>query len=210
MSSLIIGIDPGLATGGIVLIKVGRTSLDDEVIDSFSMVEKKDLLNKDKERAVKLIELGVNRWGDREFTLAMLRTDRWVKKAIAEISRWEKEYGKIDKIAIESFVDQPSRAKQIMKLRWQTPLLIGAFVEKLKDLGYSEEQLVYQNAGTVLKQWQTELDLLKNDKRKKRARQEKPVIVTGDWQISNDHLRKALVHGLALAIRIRENKLVKK
>lgn len=210
MSSLIIGIDPGLATGGIVLIRVGSTGADDEVIEAFSMVEKKDLLNQDKKRAIDLIESGVNRWGDREFTLAMLRTDRWVKKAIAEISRWEDKYGQVEKIAIESFVDQPSRAKQIMKLRWQTPLLIGAFVERLKDLGYTEDQLIYQNAGTVLKQWQTELDLLKNDKRKKRARQVDPVIVKGDWQISNDHLRKALVHGLALAIRIRENKLVKK
>jgi hypothetical protein len=209
MSSLIIGIDPGLATGGMVLIRVGSSSSADEVIEAISMVDKKELVDKDKKRALELIDSGINRWGDREFTATMLRTERWVKKAIKEISKWEKEYGPIEKIAIESFVDQPSRAKQLIKLRWQTPLLIGAFVERLKDLGYREDQLIYQNAGTVLKQWQTELDLLKNDKRKKRARQDEMVIVKGDWQITNDHLRKALVHGLALAIRMRENKLVK-
>lgn len=203
----VIGIDPGLATGGMVLIKVGASDQKDEVIDVFSLVDKKSLIEADRQKSRDIINASSRPWGDRKFTETSLRVDRWVEMATAKIKEWEVKYKAIQAIAIESFVDQPSRAKQIMQLRWQTPFLMGVLAARLKDMGYTPEngRVFYQNAGTVLKQWQFEIERLKKSKRKNRASKDEWIIVKGDFKVTNDHLRKALAHGLALCIRIREN-----
>lgn len=204
MSSLILGIDPGLATGGLVLIRSGATDSDDEILEAVSLVDKKSLVEKDKKEVKALVEER-NNWGDKQFTIAVLRAQRWSKSCIKAIKELENKYGKIDYIGIESFVDQPGRAKTLMQLRWQTPLLMGILTVALAELGYSFEngKIFYQNAGIVIKQWSFEIETLKNSQKNNRARKNS-VILKGDECITNDHLRKALVHALALSIRMRQ------
>lgn len=198
----IAGIDPGLATGGLVLVKSGRTDREDRVIDAVSLVDKKKDIEADK-KYIKS-KVGKENWGDRAFTVAILRMNRWVDLCIQEVERMREEHG-IDMIGIESFVDQPSRAKKMMQLRWQTPLVIGSLAYRLEELGYTVEngKIYYQNAGVVLKQWEAELALLKREN--SRGGKPEGVIVAGDQIITNDHMRKALVHALALSIRMRKN-----
>lgn len=207
---LIAGIDPGLATGGLVLVRSGRTDREDEVIDAKSLVATKKEIASAKKEALELIE--VNSWGDKAFVTACLRVDLWVKHCVEALVQMEKDHGRITCIGIESFVDQPSRAKVMMQLRWQTPLLMGVLLAALEKEGFClrNNRIIYQNAGVVLKQWKNELEELKNFKQKPGKSSENGVIIRGDERITNDHLRKALVHALSLSIRIRQQKSLDK
>jgi hypothetical protein len=199
--TIVCGIDPGLASGGLVLVE--RQGSREEVLRSVSLVEKrgaaKRALTQTRERSALL-----GGWGDNQFTAAATRSAAWMnlfRETLKEIAAADQS---IDFFAIESFVDQPSRARQekagLLRNRWQTPLTMGRLAEELERRGYSPEKgnLFYQNAGTVLRQWKTELGLLEKRKRGE------DTLLPGDSLVSNDHERKALVHALALLLRLEE------
>lgn len=195
----ICGIDPGLASGGIVLVQ----SPDDRVVLSRSLVEKRGSASKSKEDAREQAAV-LGGWGDVAFTAAAQRSEAWLEAVRDTLDEIKATGYEIDYFAIESFVDQPSRARKekagLLRNRWQTPLSMGRLAEELRRRGYSPEQgnIFYQNAGTVLTQWRTEIGQL--EKRKKGQ----DAIVPGDHLVSNDHERKALVHALALSLRLGE------
>lgn len=199
-SSLVCGIDPGLASGGLVVID----ALDgDRVIAAYSLVEKKGDSKEARARAEEMAA-SLGGWGDKAFTSAALRSTSWIAKAEEALSEITKKHGIVAWCAVESFVDQPSRARKekegLLRNRWQTPLSMGALALVLSSFGLSLERgnLVYQNAGVVLPQWRDELALLESKKE----------VVAGDKIVKNDHQRKALLHALALSLRLRhEGKL---
>lgn len=194
-SSLICGIDPGLASGGLVVIDASDR---DRVVAAYSLVEKKGAVAEAKKEAEdKAHEL--EGWGDKAFTSAAIRSEKWIGKveeAMEEISR---EHGPIAWCAVESFTDQPSRARKekegLLRNRWQTPLSMGGLQLVLAkfDLSLENGKLFYQNAGVVIPQWRDELARLE-------AGEE---IAPGDKIVKNDHQRKALLHALALSLRLR-------
>ena len=195
----ICGIDPGLASGGLVLVRSPK----DRVLLSKSLVEKRGAASRSKTEAKKRADL-LGGWGDVAFTAAAARSENWVQQVREALDEIASEGHSIDYFAIESFVDQPSRARQekagLLRNRWQTPLSMGRLAEELLRRGYSPEKgnVFYQNAGTVLTQWRTELGQLENRKRGEDA------VLPGDSLVSNDHERKALVHALALSLRLGE------
>lgn len=196
---LICGIDPGLASGGLVVINAADGN---RVLTSLSLVEKSGAAKKARSEAEEIAS-SVGGWGDMQFSAAALRSERWcaaVREALSEITD---EYGPIAFFAVESFVDQPSRARKekagLLRNRWQTPLSIGGLAEVLREHGaeVSNGRVVYQNAGIVIPQWATQLAQLET-----RTRGEDAGVVPDDRLVGNDHERKALVHALALALRI--------
>jgi hypothetical protein len=198
----IAGIDPGLASGGFVVIRGGDRS----VIKAYSLVESKREREEAKDLAVHFSnQAGI--WGDNEFTTAVFRAEKWMQTFDQSYNDFNNEYGKIDYFAIESFVDQRSRAReekqQLLKNRWHTPLLIGLLVAYLNERDYKPQNhnLFYQNAGIIIRQWSTEIGMLAARKKGKNA---KDVVVKNDHLITNDHQRKALVHAFALSLRLRD------
>lgn len=197
----ICGIDPGLASGGLVLVESAGDGT--KVLASYSLVEKRGAAQEAKKTAKARSEESFG-WGDIAFTAAADRSEGWIRKVTEALGDIEENFGKINYFAIESFVDQPSRARQeksgLLRNRWQTPLSMGRLAEELLRRGYSPERgnLFYQNAGTVLTQWKTEIALLEKRKRGKEA------FLPGDEIVTNDHERKALVHALALSLRLGE------
>ena len=192
MRYLLCGIDPGLASGGIVLLD------QEKVLETASLVEKKGAVKKAKEEA-RILTDNLDGWGDKEFIAASLRTVGWLARAEEVLNDWEKKYGTVQFYAVESFVDQPSRASQekagLLRKRWQTPFVMGGLATLLARRGVTAAngRLVYQNAGVVIRQWHKEIALLEKG----------GSIYPGDEKITNDHLRKALVHALALNIRLK-------
>jgi len=199
---LIAGVDPGLASGGLVLI---NGSEQNEVLASYSMVEKKGSSKQAQAEAKSLTE-HLSGWSDLEFLAASLRAQAWINNFIQVVDTIEKEFKLPDVWAIESFVDQRSRAReekqQLIKNRWHTPLVMGMMARVLQERGITPEsqRLIYQNAGIVIRQWSVEIGKLKARKRQDK----KDVILRGDTKIRNDHERKALVHALALSLRLRQ------
>jgi hypothetical protein len=196
--SKIAGIDPGLASGGMVVIATGP----DRVIEAYSLVEKKGRHAAAKSEARALAE-PLDGWSDAEFSAAALRAEQWRDQFATALDQFEAEHGAIDFFAVESFVDQRSRAREeknrLVKNRWQTPLVIGLLAAELekRDISVRNQRLIYQNAGIVIRQWSAELAELKN-----RGKGSPDLVVPGDHKISNDHQRKALVHALALSLRL--------
>jgi hypothetical protein len=141
---------------------------------------------------------------DKEFVEAALRADIWTEQCLAFVDEQEK----IDFIAVESFVDQRSRAREdkqrLVSKRWQTPLVIGLLQAGLaeRNITVQNGRLIYQNAGIVIRQLSTEIERLKS----RRGKQD--VVIPGDHIVTNDHQRKALAHALALSTRIKENNRV--
>lgn len=194
------GIDPGLASGGFVVIDARQKN---RVLASHSLVEPKGAAKAATEEARELAE-EFGGWGDVEFIAAALRAERWVENFTSCLAEVEAEFGPITYFAVESFVDQRSRAREennrLIRNRWQTPFLMGQLAVALhgeSDAFVRNRRIVYQNAGTVIRQWGPELAELKQ-----RGRGKEDLIVSGDGQVGNDHERKALVHALALSLRL--------
>jgi hypothetical protein len=192
------GIDPGLASGGLAVVR--GDSINIEVLAAASFVEPKGSVAKSKSLAEDYSEFtqgGI----DKEFTAAMLRADQWMIKFKAALDQVEEL--DIDAFAVESFVDQRSRAREeanrLVKNRWQTPIVIGMIAIELAKRDYKIEnnKLFYQNAGIIIRHWSKEIGALK-------ARQVsgKDLLFPGDACITNDHQRKALAHGLGLLVRL--------
>lgn len=198
----ILGVDPGVASGGAVLIKSNNT-----IISARSLVEKKNDKNKANESSKKILD-SMDGWGDREFYSLVLRSHNWINRFKEYYKEMVNEHGAIDYIVIESFVDQRSRAreekKQLLINRWHTPFLMGELTYLLKKEEYVVgENIIFQNAGIVIRQWKNELDLLSSRKKLDRS----DIVVKNDNIIRNDHLRKALIHALAFSLRLKDQEI---
>jgi len=197
------GIDPGLASGGFVVLE----SWPDKVIAAYSLVEKKGGAKKARAEVDQLLTF-IDGWSDNEFTAAALRALAWRDSFIAALDDFESNHGAVDVFAIESFVDQRSRAKeekaQLIRNRWHTPLVMGHLAQVLEDRGATmrNHKVFYQNAGIVIRQWSTELSALKS-----RSDRSQDVVVPGDVAVTNDHTRKALAHAKALSLRLQHKEM---
>lgn len=198
----IAGIDPGLRSGGLVLIE----SDPERVLASVSLVEKPGD-SKQARAEVESVAEALGGWADKQFASACLRAESWMERFAEAFERLAEQNGEIAMIACESFVDQPSKARKekagLLARRWQTPLLTGFLVPYLAARGYTvaNGRLVFQNAGVVIPQMRSELAILENGRAP-----DKEAVVPGGSLVGNDHERKALAHALALAIRVRRHR----
>ena len=129
-----------------------------------------------------------DRPGDHQFSDAILRA----RLQVATIKTFLVEH-KPDLVAVESFVDLASRAGKEDRLRWQTPLVIGFIDCCLRDLGYTDERIRYQNP-SVLNQMRVERGQMIEANAAPGKRKEH-VLVPGDEMVSNEHLISAYLHG---------------
>jgi len=198
----VLGIDPGLASGGLALIRGDAATT--EVLAAVSLVEARGTPAAAK-REVAELEKYTNGGIDREFSAAMLRVASWIERFERAVDEIFEEFD-VDAVAVESFVDQRSRAREekqrLIKNRWQTPLVIGLIADRLEkhQITMRNQRLFYQNAGIVIRQWAPELARLSDRSRLKTINDD--CIFSGDKIITNDHQRKALVHALALKNRL--------
>lgn len=189
-SYLIAGVDPGLASGGVAILRSPK----EEVVAASSLVEKRGSVKLAEEAYQSSSDID---WGDREFSVASIRANSWLNNFIDFIDQVEGDYQPIKFYAIESFVDQRSRAREekqrLVRNRWQTPLVMGLLQAELASRGFSVAagNLFYQNAGLVITQQKNEINRLKQGG-----------LIPGDDLIKNDHQRKALAHALALSLRL--------
>lgn len=192
---LIGGIDPGLASGGFVVIDRADQK---RVLEAHSLVEEAGTVKRSREEA-SVLAARLGGWSDIEFLAADMRAQAWVQRFISVLNAFEAEYGVIDMFGVESFVDQAQHAKKMMKNRWQTPFLTGMLVRELaqRDITAANGRLIYQNAGTILSQLSEERGRLEA-----RRKNDRDLIVPGDRQVTNEHQRSALAHALALDLRL--------
>lgn len=187
------GIDPGLASGGFVVVKAARN--EELVLFSRSLVPPRGTVSEAK-IVSSTARARLNGWGDREFIEADSRARAWVLIFLAAWAEFEAEHGEIEIFAIESFVDLHSKAKLMLKNRWHTPLVIGYLSAELRARGYTVEngRIVFQNPSTLA---QFSYELASLDARKKPY----PVdlVLRGDELVGNSHEARALAHALALA-----------
>lgn len=141
-----------------------------------------------------------DRPGDMQFSDAVLRARGQVKLLRDFIVKHEP-----DLIAIESFVDLASREGKEDRLRWQTPLVIGMIDAMVRDLGYPDERIRYQNP-IVLHQLRLERAQLV-EANKPRGKRKEHVLVPGDQLVSNEHLISAFLHGSWSVERLEEDQL---
>ena len=194
----IAGIDPGLRSGALVLIQ----HRPERVLASVSLVEASGAAGEAKRQADETAAR-LGGWSDTQFSSACLRAERWVARFRQAFEELEKEHGGIAYVACESFVDQPSRAAKekagLLRKRWQTPLLTGYLNVYLAERGYTvaNGRLVFQNAGVVIRQMTRELGVLERGRPEERER-----VIAGASLVGNDHERKALVHAMALSLRL--------
>lgn len=189
------GVDPGLRSGGLVFISPAGEG---EIIDTHSLVEKPSERAGATQLVAELFQMRGN-WGDREFSEAVIRAERWTSDFFVAFDAYCAEHGCPEAVAVESFVDQPSKAKKLQAKRWQTPLLIGMLVPAFAERGYTvaNGRLIFQNAGTVIKQHAAELIRLEE-----RNNATFDIVVRNDHLLTNDHQRKAWAHADALSLRI--------
>lgn len=189
------GVDPGLRSGGLVFID---PDTDGAIVESHSMVETAAERAAATGLVAELFE-GRGNWGDREFSEAVIRGERWRDDFFAAFDAYCDAHGHPAAVAVESFVDQPSKAKKIQARRWQTPLLIGMLITGFAERGYTvaNGRLIFQNAGTVIRQHSNELMRLEE-----RNNATFDVVVKNDHLLTNDHQRKAWAHADALSLRI--------
>lgn len=194
-SYIIGGIDPGMRTGGIVLLQTDP----EKVLAAYSMVETRGTTTAANAQTETILSAG---WGDKEFTSAALRANGWLERFKEILDEIEEVHGHVRVWAIESFVDQRSRAREeqerLVRKRWMTPLVMGLLAYELQERGYSvdDNTIVYQNAGVVIRQNNEEIARLAN-----RRNKQLDVVVPGDHLITNDHTRKAFAHALSLSSR---------
>ena len=170
------GIDPGLATGGMVLLQVEP---EEKVLAVQRLVTKPG----DAARVA----------GEKQFAQAVGRARMQVETMLGFLEEHKPDY-----ISVESFVDLASRKGRQDRLRWTTPLVIGMLDAELVRLGLSD-QVRYQNP-SILSQFRGEMGQL-GDANKKRGRGD--LLLPGDRLISNPHLLSAWAHASWRAERIR-------
>ena len=197
----LIGIDPGLGSGGLVGIDAANN---DKVLYAHSLVPPRKITLEAKREADEFLN-SWGGWGDRQYLEAERRALWWLKEVKRALAEFSASFGEARAIAIESFVDQPSRAhKRLIRNGWQTPHVIGLMGAALRRLGYSPEagNLVYQNAGVVLRQYNEEIAIL--------SRRHRPysdgLVAPGDSLIDNEHEIRALVHALALSHHLSQHR----
>jgi hypothetical protein len=172
--STVLGIDPGLATGGMVLLEV------------------------EPERVLKVQRLktkpgeGESVAGEKQFSQAVARGRIQVAQMREFLIETEPDF-----ISIESFVDLASRKGKQDRKRWTTPLVIGMLDSCLQDLGM-EDKVRYQNP-SVLFQFRVEINQIAEANRK-RGRSDS--LVLGDKLLSNEHLISAWAHASWRAARL--------
>lgn len=195
---IIAGIDPGLASGGFVLLRLGSDSRE-ELLLAASLSESKNQAADERTRAFDICA-GMDGWSDVSFLTADLRAKAWVERFTDIFNDAQSEFGEINYVAVESFIDQAQHAKKMRKLRWTTPLVIGRLAARLDELGFSSEtgKVVWQDAGVVLRQQADELARLASNKNKAGD-----VLITGDHLLTNSHQRAAFAHARALSLRIK-------
>lgn len=200
------GIDPGLSSGALVVVDALK---ENEIVAAYSFGKEKN--KRLGEQAAGKVLDSWGQWGDKEYLTAHLRAQLWIDELSAALDEIEEEHGEITAIAVESFVDQRSRAReeksQLLKDRWKTPHVIGLIAQHLvsRDLSPESGRLVYQNAGLVIRRFASEIGALEERERATRKRDagnapRRDSVVPNDVCITNDHQRKALVHALQLSI----------
>jgi len=170
-------VDPGLATGAAVLFG----TLPQRVLDAVNLKTPKAQANRDRP-------------GDMQFTDAVLRA----RGQAAALRAFLIEHNP-DMVCVESFVDLASRRRKGEggkedRLRWQTPLVIGMIDPMLRELGYQDHQIRYQNP-VALHHFRVERGVLWDAIRTRRKRTEH-LVLPGDELITNEHLLSAFTHGL--------------
>lgn len=174
----VLGVDPGLATGGMVLIEA------------------------EPERVIAVGRLktsaseGERVAGEKQFASAVARA----RVQAAALKEFVAEHDP-DFISIESFVDLASRAGREDRKRWTTPLVIGMMDAELRALGV-EGRVRYQNP-SVLQQFRVEINSLSEANRAKGKRSQ-DVLLPGDNLLSNPHLISAWAHASWRAARLTE------
>jgi hypothetical protein len=224
-TQLVLGVDPGLETGGLVALDARRLC----VLEALSLAEPRPVRAKLRGEARKLLERR-DGWGSLDYTHCDLRARFWAQRALAAVDRICEVHGAIDAVAVEAFLDQPSRARKLIRGRWQTPHLIGRLLAGLEQRGLSvaSGQVVFQDAGVVKTQLRFELAQLaaRPSNNVVQAASEKSaslgsgltlgdmttcsaaplepgdVVCAGDRLVGNDHVRDAFAHALALALRL--------
>lgn len=142
--------------------------------------------------------------GERSFTAAEAHARAVARRAAGILDAWLSEWGRIDAVGMEAFIDQPSRARQsnLVKDRWKTPLAMGHICALFSQRGYASENgnLFFQDPA-ILRQFAAELGELARRKRGNSS----DVVCEGDRLLTNDHLRKAWAHGAWLCPRLEKD-----
>ena len=175
-TTTVLGIDPGLATGGMVMLRAHP----EQVLAVGRLATKAS----EAERVA----------GEKQFALAVGRA----RVQAGAVRQFVEEHDP-DHISIESFVDLASRAGKEDRKRWTTPLVIGMIDAELRDLGV-DSRVRYQNP-SVLAQFRSEISALQEANRLQRGRKS-DVLVPGDHLLSNPHLISAFAHASWRATRI--------
>lgn len=183
---LIIGFDPGLTTGGMVLMSYPP----ERIIAARSLV-----------RAIPKIDVPI---GERAFTAAEAHARDVAQRAALTLDEWIAEHGPVAAIGIEAFIDQPSRARKpnLVKDRWKTPLAIGHISARFAERGFaSEHGNVFYQDPAILRHFASELaELARPSSGETRTMHDS--VCEGDHLLTNDHLRKAWAHGAWLCPRL--------
>lgn len=184
MGVIICGIDPGYNTGGLV------------VLESPNRVIYARRMSPTKQEKAAAAELAKTLVGDKQFNGADLVAQAQADRILLAL---DESPVKPDLLAVESFVDQPQYAKTMRAKLWTTPYTMGYLSAGLRARGYSvaEGNLVYQNAGVVMKHFALRLKLLKD-----RDETTMQSVYPGSDILTNDHMRSAFAHAAWRALRI--------
>lgn len=186
------GIDPGLTSGGLVVVERGS----ERIVAARSLVPTPATKREATESAEDAL-------GSRAFTAADILAAIQARAAATALSELIADHGPITAVCVEGFIDQPSRVtaekKGLVKERWKTPLMIGHLSEQLATVGFRVDlrNLAYTDAGVVIKHFSVELSRLAARRRGDR----KELVAPGDHLLTNDHLRKAWAHASWLSLR---------
>jgi len=174
----VLGVDPGLATGGMVLIEANPERV-------LAVGRMKTIASQGEQVA-----------GEKQFASAVARA-RIQAKALREFA----EEHNPDHISIESFVDLASRAGKEDRKRWTTPLVIGMMDAELRDLGMAD-RIRYQNP-SVLYQFRVEINQIMEANRQ-RGKRQKDALCLDDRLLTNSHLISAWAHASWRAVRLNQ------
>lgn len=186
------GIDPGLTSGGLVIVERGS----ERIVAARSLVPAPAIKREAHERCREVL-------GSRSFTAADILAETQARAAATALRELIDELGPVTAVCVEGFVDQPSRIsaekKGLVKERWKTPLMIGHLSEQLASIGFRVglQNLAYTDAGVVIKHFSVELSRLAARRRGDRNE----LVAPGDQLLTNDHLRKAWAHASWLSLR---------